>query len=128
MLAPAPFRPYSGAMTVRFCLRLLLLAAMLLAPLGRLGMAQAMPGAAMTGDCATMAMASSHPGAHHRQAPAPDGEKMAVDCMIACAAMATAPAPFVTPPPAAAARPEPLGLASLTGIMPEADPPPPRLS
>jgi len=115
-------------MTPRACLRLLLLAAMLLAPLGRIGVAQAMAAPSATGmamaHCA--GMPAPAPG-HHQKAPA-DGEKMAVDCMIACAAMAPPPASFVAPPPAAMAPPAMSVLASLSGIQPEADPPPPRFS
>lgn len=114
-------------MTLRACLRLLLLAALLLAPLGRIGVAQAMaaPGGMTMAHCADMPAPAS---GHHRQAPNRDEGKMAVDCMIACAAMATAPAPFVAPAPAAVALPIPSLSSSLTGIQPEADPPPPRFS
>ena len=121
-------------MIVRACLRLLLLAALLLAPVGRIGIAQAMamPGqaGAAVAHCAGMpAAAPTHrAGDHHRQAPAQDNERMAVDCMIACAAMTTAPAPFVVPPAPAATLPGAPVLTSLTGIHPEADPPPPRRS
>jgi hypothetical protein len=120
---------------MRACLRLLLLAAMLLAPLGRIGMAQAMAmpeaaAAGMAGHCAGMPAAAPahHQGAHHRNAPQKDNERMAVDCMTACAAVAPAFAPLVTPPPPAAALPGAIFLTSLTGIRPEADPPPPRRS
>ena len=116
-------------MSLRACLRLLLLAAMLLAPLGRIGVAQAMAAPAATGmataHCADMPAPA--PG-HHQKAPAPESERMGVDCMTACAAMTTAPAPFVMPPPAAVAPPAASFLASLSGIQPEADPPPPRFS
>jgi hypothetical protein len=116
-------------MTLRACLRLLLLAAMLLAPLGRIGVAQAMAAPSATG--IMMAHCAGMPApmpAHHRQAPGPDSEKMAVDCMIACATMAPPPAPFITPPPAETALPLVSFLSSLSGIQPEADPPPPRFS
>ena len=63
-----------------------------------------------------------------RGAPQQGDERKAVDCMIACAAMATAPAPFVAPAPPAAALPGAPFLSSLTGLRPEADPPPPRFS
>lgn len=111
-------------------LRLLLLAVMLLAPLGRIGVAQAMAvpaeaPAAMAGHCADM---PAPPAGHHRQAPAPGDERKAVDCMIACAAMTTAPAPFVAPAPPAAALPTAFLLSSPAGIRPEAEPPPPRFS
>lgn len=118
---------YPGAVTLRACLRLLLFAFVLLAPLGRIGVAQAM-GAAEDG--AAMAHCAGMPastGGHHK-APGPERERMAVDCMIACAAMAPSPAPCVTPPPAAVALPAISVLASLSGIQPEADPPPPRIS
>lgn len=125
---------YSGAVTLRACLRLLLLAALLLAPISRIGIAQAMPapagaGAAMA-HCAGMptAAAAHHQGSPHHKAPAPDGERMAVDCMTACAAMAVAPAPFVAPPTVSTTLPATSFLSSLTGIRPEADPPPPRRS
>jgi hypothetical protein len=114
-------------MSLRACLRLLLLAAMLLAPLGRIGVAQAMAAPATTGmamvHCAEMSAPA--PG-HHQKAPAPDNERMGIDCMTACAAMTTAPAPFVMPPPAAMAPPALSVLASLSGIQPEADTPPTR--
>ena len=116
-------------MSLRACLRLLLLAAMLLAPLGRIGIAQAMATPSTAG--VTMAHCAGMPvpmAAHHRQAPGPDSEKMAVDCMIACATMAPPPAPFITPPPAAETLPAISFLSSLSGIQPEADPPPPRFS
>ena len=111
-------------------LRLLLLAAMLLAPVGRIGIAQAMAApagapAAMAGHCAD---APATPAGHHQQAPPQEDEQKAVDCMVACAAMASAPAPFVAPAPPAAAMPGALVLSSLTGLRPEAEPPPPRFS
>lgn len=102
-------------------LRLLLLAALMLAPAGRTGMAQAAAApAAAAGHCAGM------PG----HAPAPAGhEGMAVDCTIACAALAAMPEPFVAlapvatnPPPVAACFPDP------NGIGPEAELRPPRFS
>src|SRR5689334_10471007 len=104
-------------------LRLLLLAALLLAPVGRIGLAQAMAApadapSAMAGHCAEMPAPTPHRG-HHGQAPKQDDERKAVDCMIACAAMAPAPAPFVAPRPVAAALPATPLLSSLTGIRPE---------
>ncbi|HVQ07522.1 MAG TPA: hypothetical protein VMS43_03720 [Allosphingosinicella sp.] len=104
-------------------LRLLLLAALMLAPAGRIGMAEAAAApAAASGHCADM------PRHEPARAPASD-ERMAVDCMIACAALGALPAPFVAPasvaanpPPIAASFPDP------TGISPEAEPRPPRSS
>lgn len=112
---------------------------MLLAPVGRIGIAQAMASpapaaAAMAGHCADMpAAAPAHHAARGKaasrhEAPAKGGKRLAVDCMIACAAMTTAPAPTVAPPPVATALPAVPFLSSLTGITPEADPPPPRRS
>ena len=119
-------------MTLRACLRLLLFAALLLAPVGRIGVARAMaaPDSAAMTHCAGMpaAAAGHHAGMPQKKAPSHDGERMAVDCMTACAAMAPAPAPFVAPPPATTTLPAIPVLFSLTGIRPEADPPPPRFS
>jgi len=127
-VAIQPGGVYPGAVTLRACLRLLLLAAMLLAPLGRIGVAQAMAApSASTMTMAHCAEMSAPAAGHHQQGPA-EREKMAVDCMIACAAMAPPPAPFVAPPPAATALPVVSFLASLSGTQPEADPPPPRFS
>ncbi|MEA3011646.1 MAG: hypothetical protein QOD42_191 [Sphingomonadales bacterium] len=102
-------------------LRLLLLAALTLAPAGRIGMAQA---------AAAPAAASGHCADRPGHAPAPAGDKrMTIDCMIACAALAAMPALFVAPMPVAA---DPLPIAASfpdpTGIGPEAEPPPPRFS
>jgi hypothetical protein len=121
-------------MTLRACLRLLLLAAMFLAPIGRIGIAQAMAapaatGTAMAGHCADMPAASAHEqGGHHQKSPERNGEGMAVDCMTACAAMVVVPAPFFAPPPSAVAILSVPLLPGLSGIQPEADPPPPRFS
>jgi hypothetical protein len=97
---------------------LFVLIALAIAPFGRIGASQANAGHA------PMAMT-----AHCAGQPMPDGDKghrTAVDCMIACAAMAPAPAPFALPPPALAAAPFGLKSTPLSGIRPEADPPPPR--
>src|SRR6476661_7280848 len=121
-------------MSLRACLRLLLLAAMFLAPIGRLGIAQAMAapaamGNATTGHCADMPAAPApHQGGPHQKSPERNGEGMAVDCMTACAAMVAVPAPFFAPPPAAMAIHSVPLLPDLAGIQPEADPPPPRFS
>ncbi|HTU11214.1 MAG TPA: hypothetical protein VMG08_09985 [Allosphingosinicella sp.] len=107
---------------MRAALRLLLLAVMLLAPMGRIGMAEA-----MAAHCADVpAAAASHHGGHHQPAPAEDKSGTAIDCMIACAAMAPAPAPSVAPAPRATPRPAAPLPASLTGIRPDAATPPPR--
>jgi hypothetical protein len=103
--------------TRRRLVQLLLLIALAAAPFGRIGASQAMTERAMT-------MA-----AHCAGQPMPAGDKshrMAADCMIACAAMAPAPSPLALPPPALASAPTDLPLSRLSGIRPEADPPPPR--
>ena len=121
-------------MSLRACLRLLLLGAMFLAPIGRIGIARAMvspagTGSAMAGHCADMPAAPAHhPGGHHQKSPERHGEGVAVDCMTACAAMVAVPAPFFAPPPPAVAILSAPLLPGLAGIQPEADPPPPRFS
>lgn len=105
-------------MTRRRLVQLLILIALATAPFGRIGASQAMTG------YAAMTMA-----AHCTGQPMPDGDKRhrtAADCMIACAAMAPAPSPFALPPPVLASAPIDLPLSRLSGIHPEADPPPPR--
>jgi hypothetical protein len=102
----------------RRLVQLLVLIALSVAPFGRIGAAQAMAGP----------MAMTMP-IHCGGQPLPDGDKghrMAVDCLIACAAMAPAPAPFVLPaPPLSAIAFGPVR-SFHSGIRPEADPPPPR--
>lgn len=105
-------------MSHRRLVQLFVLAALVLAPFGRLGLAQATP------HHAPMAM-----NAHCAGQPVPDrgkSHKMAVDCMIACAAMAAAGALFILPLPAPRAAPSARPTSLLAGIRPEADPPPPR--
>jgi hypothetical protein len=102
-------------------LRVLLLIALLAAPFGRMAAAEAMP------DHSAMAMA----GGHCDTMPASgtgESDDRSIDCMIACAAMATAEPPSLSPPPAAAAAPAARLLAAPGGLHPEADPPPPRRS
>jgi hypothetical protein len=104
-------------------LRLILFLALMLAPLGRIGMAEASPAPATA--------ASEHCAgtpAHGEERPADEG--MAIDCMTACAALAAIPAPCATPsPPAPAhATPAPLLQVPLGGLLPDAELPPPRLS
>ena len=121
-------------MTIRGTLRLFLFAALLLAPLGRIGLAQAMAlpagaPAAMAGHCADMPAAAPSPQrGHHQNGPQKGDERMAVDCMIACAAMTEVPAALFPPPSAPVMLTGAPLPASLTGIRPEAEPPPPRRS
>lgn len=103
-------------------LRTILLLALMLAPFGRMGIAEA-KAAPHHG----MAMMASHcPGQS-----GPDGDKsggMSVDCMIACAAMVPAPAALLVPPPSVETAVIAVSLPIPSGIRPEAEPPPPRLS
>ncbi len=109
-------------MSLRRLLPFLMLAALVLAPFGRMGIAEA------------KAMPHHMPDAtasHCAGQPMPDGDeggRMAVDCMIACAAMAPAAALPSAPPAAREAAPAAGPNFILAGIRPEADPPPPRPS
>ena len=108
-------------MTLRRLLPFLTLLALMLAPLGRPGVAEA---AAPAHAMATMPSHCSDMPAPSKNEPA----GMAIDCMMACAA--------VTPPTAAAlpaamagvAAPEAVPPSAYVGITPGSDPPPPRLS
>lgn len=109
-------------MSLRRLLPLLVLVALVLAPFGRMGVAEAkaMPRhavSAMTAHCPDM--------------PLPDGggdNGMTIDCMMACATMAAAAAPLVPPPQAEEAVVTALPFTFFPGIRPEAEPPPPRFS
>ena len=111
--------------TARRILHLLVLAGLVLAPLGRIDLAQAhalaMPHAAPA------TMPAHCPG---EPAPSPDQDKSdRIDCMAACAAIAAAPAgPAFAPPPACRMARVPLAAFALAGIRPEAEKPPPRIS
>jgi hypothetical protein len=113
----------ASGVTARRILHLLVLAGLVLAPLGRIGMARAASApAASAGHCAAM------PGHKPAPAPAPAGHE-GMDCMIACAALAVMPAPFIAPAPVAAAPlPVAASFADRAGISPEAEPRPPRFS
>jgi hypothetical protein len=110
--------------TARRILHLLVLAGLVLAPFGRIGLAQAhalaMPHAAP----ATM---PSH--CSGEPAPSPDQDKSdRIDCMTACAAIAAPVGPVFAPPPACGMARVALAAFALAGIRPEAEPPPPRIS
>lgn len=106
-------------MSLRRLLPILLLA-LALAPFGRMGAAEAQP---------MPHQAAMQMPAHCPEPPPAGGrdhEGMAIDCTIACAAMAPAAEPFAIPPLAALGLPVPIPAAHRAGIRPEADPPPPR--
>ena len=102
-------------------LRLLVLLALLAAPFGRMAAAEAMTmpehsAMAMPGHCDPMPVSDQG-----------DADR-AIDCMIACAAMADAMGPALLAPLPTVSAPVSSSRAGLSGLHPEADPPPPRLS
>lgn len=106
-------------MSVRRLAPLLLLIALLVAPIGRMGLAQA----AAPGHGAPAAMAG-----HCDEMPAPGKtDRATVDCALACAAIAT---PMPSVPRLAATAPAamhvPFGHRAFAGIHPEIATPPPR--
>jgi hypothetical protein len=106
---------------VKRLLPLLILAALALAPFGRIGAAEAssrhQSAMQMPGHCAG------------ESAPADERDAGAgIDCMIACAGVASAAAPFLAPMPLAEPVPHAPVPLTATGIRPEFEPPPPRLS
>ena len=108
---------------MRRILPLLTLVALLLAPFGRMAAAEA---SAMPHHGDRAAAASGHCDGMPAQGEGrPD---RAIDCMIACAALASAEAPTAAAAPALAPMPEPAAARQFSGIDPEADPPPPRFS
>lgn len=110
-------------MTLRRLFPLLVLLALIVAPFGRVAAAEAMatghqPAAAMAGHCQDMP--APEPGAR--------SGKSSIDCLVACAAIATAEA-FVLAGQSFAPSPQDgFVLPGFAGLHPEAEPPPPRLS
>ena len=109
--------------------RILTLLALLLAPLGMMQAHAAMP--AVTGPATSHAMAMPGGAGHcaDRDQPAPQPDKASIDCTIACAGVAS----LSTPVPARSAIPATVMVeirpaATLHGLHPESDPPPPRLA
>ena len=110
-------------MKLRRLFPLLILLALVVAPIGRVAAAEAMatahqPAAAMAGHCQDM--------------PAPDPDersgKASIDCRVACAAIATAEAYVFAGGSFAASPQDGVVLPGFAGLHPEAEPPPPRLS
>lgn len=101
-------------------LRLLILIALFTAPFGRIAAAEAMT----TPHGAAMAMA----GGHCDTMPKPEsgGADRSIDCMIACAMLAHPGSAALHIPPPGASAPLSVARAGLSGLHPEADPPPPR--
>ena len=116
---------YFRAMRLRALIRLFVLVAMLIAPIGMVGShaAMAAPHApqAASSHCADMA-------GSHEQAPADKAPGKSIDCMIACACVPS-PGVRLADPPLAVTGPEPAMIVALAGgLNPAADPPPPRFS
>lgn len=112
-------------MTALRLLPLFALIALLVAPFGRMGIAEA---AGMDHHAAPMAMAMS---GHCEDMPMPEPGKpnnAAIDCMVACAAVAPALPPQIAGFASLEAPLTPTTLIAFQGIHPEADPPPPRRS
>ena len=106
----------------RRILSFLALLALLAAPFGMMnGVAAAMPHAqdeAMMEHCEGMAPA------HHES----EGDKASVDCLIACAALPAIASDGPLDTAFAVAAPAILPLSILSGMLPEAETPPPRFS
>ena len=110
---------------LRRLLPLLTLLALLVAPFGRIAAAEAMtmahqPAAAMSGHCDDMPAP--------RQDPGEPIHKASIDCLIACTAIATVEDNVLAGSCAAVALPVGFSLPIFSGLHPEAEPPPPRLS
>ena len=110
---------------LRRLLPLLTLLALLVAPFGRIAAAEAMmvpqqPMAAMSGHCDDMPAPAQHRGDRTHKA--------SIDCLVACAAMATAENVPLVQNFAVVSMPAGYVLPEFSGLHPEADPPPPRLS
>ena len=103
-------------------LRLLVLLVLLAAPFGRMAAAEAMT----MPQHAQMAMAGGH--CDTMPAPEPGDADRSIDCMIACAMLAHADGPSLQAPLPTASAPLRRVPAGLSGLHPEADPPPPRRS
>ncbi|HEU0135568.1 MAG TPA: hypothetical protein VFR28_12165 [Allosphingosinicella sp.] len=117
--------PISADVKFRAILPMLAVLALLLTPLRMWGgEAMAMPHHA---PAAAAAAADDHCAGSH-QAPAGKSERPQVNCMMACAAVAPPAHPAVGPAPAAAPCYQANALFFTTGIRPEFEPPPPRLS
>ena len=112
-------------MKLRRLLPLLTLLALLVAPFGRIAAAEAMmmpqqPMAAMSGHCDDMPAPAQHQGDRTHKA--------SIDCLAACAAMATAEDVSLARSFAVMALPAHFALPVFSGLHPEAEPPPPRLA
>ena len=108
---------------LRFLYSLIALA-LVLSPLGMLqgGMAIA------HGPAAEMAMAEGHCGDSQAPADKGEGSKAMLDCMGICSAIAMSDDPSVSREALLAAAVEARSLAALSGLNPESEPPPPRVS
>jgi hypothetical protein len=108
---------------LRFLYSLIALA-LVLSPLGMLqgGMAMA------HGPAAEMAMAEGHCGDSQAPADKGEGSKAMLDCMGICSAIAAGDEPSTARAALPGAVNEASALAALSGLSPESEPPPPRIS
>ena len=111
-----------AVVSFRRILPLLAMLALLIAPFGRMAAAEAMT----MPHHAPETMASHCAG--ESQPDGDQGQPTAIDCLIACAAMAPAGDSSYQPLPVPAATHVALPVLAWTGIRHEADPPPPRFS
>jgi hypothetical protein len=114
-------------MAVLRLIRILTLAALLLAPFG------------MVGEHATAALPAVAAAGHHMEdmaaghcadtgEPAKDRPSSSIDCMMACSALAGIESELAEHPLPAATPPQELAPKTIHGLNPEADPPPPRFA
>jgi hypothetical protein len=113
-------------MAAQRLLRMLTLAALLLASFG------------MLGSHATAAVPTAAANGHHMEGmadghcadtgqPANDRPSSSIDCMMACSVLAGIGSELAEHPLPAATPPEAMVPKAIHGLNPEADPPPPRL-
>ncbi len=117
---------------LRRLLPLLALLALMLAPFGRVGMAEAaMPAHDVAAqDLVPEGLAAAMPS-HCADMPAPaehEPADMAIDCMIACAVMTPPAAPALPVVAPVLAPPEAATPSAVVGITTESETPPPRHS
>ena len=109
-----------------FVARFLTLVALLVAPLG---MVRAHAAVASAGLAASHAMAGGGGRCADRDQSAPHPDRAAIDCTIACAGVASLTTQVPARPSApVAVETEIRPVATLHGLHPESDPPPPRFA
>lgn len=127
-IASKELRAYGPGMAVLRLLRILTIAALLLAPFGMLAnhSAAAPPAAEASSGHDMAGMAPEH--CADTGQPAQDRPSSSIDCMMACSALAGIESDLAEHPLPAAARAEAVAPNKIHGLNPEADPPPPRFA